>query len=83
MSDDAGTFGLLLAFDRDGSDFIDGFEMGRLWNRAQTEPEEFGEIVHARNAEMVMRIAEATNREFESTDLDDAFVDVEFGPRAA
>ena len=72
---------MLLEFDRHGRKFADGFECGRIWALLREYPDsEVSEIVHARNAEMFIRMAEATQREFSSVDADDQFVEVTFGP---
>lgn len=73
-----GTYGLLLAFDRDGEDFRDGFEMGRMWALAQERDEEFTEQVHICNAEMLLRIAEATHRPISWEETADGWADVTF-----
>jgi hypothetical protein len=56
-----GQFSLLLPFDTDEPDFIRGFEIGRLWELLKTGGE-VNEVIHASNAEMVVRLAEATER---------------------
>lgn len=79
MSDE--TYGLLLAFDSDSPEFVRGFEMGRIWSLCQSDADEINETVHASNAEMLMRIGEATGRDYSAESLDDLFLDVTFGPR--
>lgn len=72
---------LLLSFDRKGRKFADGFECGRIWALLREYPaSEVTETVHARNAEMFIRMAEATERPFSSVAADDDFVEVTFGP---
>ena len=74
---------LLLPFDTAEPEFARGFEMGRLWALCRETDDELVETVHAANAEMVMRIAEASGRSFASVDLDDTFVEVTLGGRVA
>jgi hypothetical protein len=69
---------LLLAFVGDDPAFVDGFEMGRLWARARTDTRGFTETLHARNAEMVLRIAEATGRAVRAEDLDETWIAAHF-----
>lgn len=73
-------YSLLLAFDRDDPAFIDGFELGRLWERAKNDEVEFVESIHGRNAEMVLRIAEATGRRVRSQEIGSGWIDVTFAP---
>jgi hypothetical protein len=73
-------YALLLAYDRDTEDFAFGFEAGRIWMRARYGPEDgFDEIVHFRNSEMMIRIAEATGRSIRMTYPDDHWAHVYFG----
>lgn len=68
---------LLLPFDVDEPQFVRGFEAGRVWSMLQHSHErEF--VVHASNAEMMLRIAEAMEGSVQSTDLDDIWIEVEF-----
>lgn len=53
--------GWLLAFDRDDPAFVLGVEVGILWQRLHDEPHPVEAVVHAANAEMVLRLAEATD----------------------
>lgn len=79
MSDEG--HGLLLPFDASDEDdaaFCRGFEAGRLWERAKHDPAEFEETVRAWNAEMVIRIGEATGREVRSEELGDEWLEVTF-----
>lgn len=59
MSDFARGHGLLLPFDTDDEQFVRGFEAGRLWEMLK-RGEPFDQAFHASNAEMVLRMAEAT-----------------------
>ena len=66
---------LALAFDTDSEDFVRGVEVGMLWGRLQHGDEsELQQTIHAANAEMVMRIAEAHGAAFTAVDLDDEWV---------
>ena len=74
----------LLAFDTDDAMFARGFEAGRVWGMLRAAPEEaFSEAVHAANAEMMIRMAEATDREFTAKDLGGDWVAIRFGPSRA
>lgn len=75
MSDQAG-FNLLLRFDTDDPEFARGFEAGRMWERVKNDATDWDEIVHASNAEMVMRMCESQERGFRAEDLDDTYVQV-------
>lgn len=72
-------YSLALAFDTGGSDFVRGVEIGRLWEMLKTE-DGLEQTVHASNAEMVLRLGEATERPVCSEDLDDHWIVVRFGP---
>jgi hypothetical protein len=80
-------YGLLLPFDTDDAEFVRGFEAGRIWSAVQTldedfEPESF--TMHASNAEMAIRIAEATEGVAAScVVLDDHWIEVTFAPKDA
>jgi hypothetical protein len=68
-----------VAFDTDDAEFARGFEAGRLWNTLRDRPEEVvEEYAHATNAEMVMRIADATNRSVRSEEIGDGWLFVRF-----
>jgi hypothetical protein len=68
---------LLLAFDSDHPEFVRGFEAARLWEHARADHAPWERTVHATNTEMVMRIAEATGREFRA-ELDGEWLHVRF-----
>lgn len=74
---------LLMAFDTNDPEFARGFEVGRLWEQLEAasdwEPLD-GELVHAANAEMLMRLGEATGRQATAIDLDGHWLEVSFGP---
>lgn len=68
---------LLLPFDVDEPEFVRGFEAGRVWSLLHESHErEF--TVHASNAEMMLRIAEAMEGSVQSTELDETWMEVEF-----
>lgn len=62
---------MLLAFDTDDPEFSRGFEAGRMWERIKKDHTTWDEIIHAPNAEMVMRMCEAQERKFRAEDTDD------------
>jgi hypothetical protein len=69
----------LLPFDTDEPAFARGFEAGRLWALLRERPcEEFEEYARADNAEMMLRIGEATGRHVRSEELDDGWLLVRF-----
>jgi hypothetical protein len=72
------TFGLLLAFDDESKKFASGFECGRIWAllRENAMAQDFD--VHVENAEMMMRMAEATDRAFHAEEMKDGWVTVYF-----
>jgi hypothetical protein len=73
--------GELLAFDTDSADFARGFEAGRLWAvLRQNATADVVEYAHTTNAEMVLRLAEATGRSVSSEELGDGWLEVTFGP---
>ena len=74
-------FGLLLAFDRNDKEFALGFEVGRMWSVLSQTDENYEAEVHAANAEMMMRLAEATERTVESEELGDGWLTVRFSER--
>lgn len=85
-------FNCLLPFDSDDPEFVRGFEAGRIYDLVgnllavdanDAEWHDFMPItVHAVNAEMVLRIAEALDCHARSVDLDDTWIEVTFA-RAA
>lgn len=64
---------LILPFDSDDPEFVRGFEAGRMWQRIKNDHTTWDEIIHASNAEMVMRMCEVQTRTFraEETGVDD------------
>jgi hypothetical protein len=77
MSDPTGHT-CLLPFDTDDAEFARGFEAGRLWALLRTTDEEVVETVHAANAEMILRLGEATGRHVRAVDLDDNWIEATF-----
>lgn len=74
MSDGA-SFGLVLPFDTDDTEFVRGFEAGRLWEQLKTG-EAVDQTIHATNAEMAIRICEEMDREFSAEVLDETWVEL-------
>lgn len=56
----------VLKFDTDDSEFVRGFEVGRLWEmlKAPVDEDPFivGQLFHAVNAEMIIRMFESLGR---------------------
>lgn len=71
-------FACALEFDTSTTDFVRGVEIGRLWEKLQLELGPVDEYVHASNAEMILRLSEATGRAVRSEDLDDTWIFVAF-----
>lgn len=74
MSGDVGVswggFQPVLPFDTDDPEFVRGVEVGRLWEMLQHHDGEFVQEFHATNAEMVLRMAEATARDVTAEEMD-------------
>ena len=69
----------LLHFDSEDPEFARGFETGRVWSQLQADPgEPVIEIVHSANAEMLIRMGEATGRAFEADELGDGWMEIRF-----
>jgi hypothetical protein len=62
-------YSLALRFDTNASEFVRGVEVGRLWEQLQSD-EPVEQEVHAYNAEMLLRMAEATSRALRAEELD-------------
>lgn len=73
-------YGLVLPFDTDEREFTRGFEAGQLWERLERDGHA-GQLVHAENAEMVMRMAEAKGLEFSGHDAGEGWLQVTLAPR--
>lgn len=70
----------LLPFDTDDAEFARGFEAGRLWTLLRASDDEVVEGIHASNAEMAIRLAEATERSVVATDLGHDWLEATFSP---
>ena len=72
-------FSLALAFDTDSSEFVRGVEIGRMWEQLKG-----GDVVEqgvrTDNAEMLLRIAEATGRRLRCEELNDEWLYATFEP---
>jgi hypothetical protein len=77
VSEDA-VYGLILAFDSDDAEFTRGFEAGQLWERLERDGYA-GQLIHAENAEMVMRMAESKGLVFTAKDVGDGWMQVAVG----
>ncbi len=74
MSEGA-SFGLVLPFDTDDTEFVRGFEAGRLWEQLKS-CDEVHQTIHATNAEMAIRMCEEMDREFSAEVLDETWVEL-------
>jgi len=63
-----------VAFDTDDTQFVRGFEAGDLWRQMECDPTAFDQHIHATNAEMVLRLAEASGRVVTAERLDDTWM---------
>jgi hypothetical protein len=71
----------ILEFDTTDEEFQRGFECGEIWACLTDEVEEVHSIISARNAEMVMRMAEATEYSYIGRYLTDAEIkSLQIGP---
>lgn len=78
---DSPSHSLLLAFDTDQGEFARGFEAGRLWALLQERADvPVEQLIHATNAEMALRMAEALSRDVSSVEVDDHWMKLCFGP---
>lgn len=75
MSDEDGEYGLVLPFDTDDPEFTRGFETGQLWERLERDGMA-DQLIHAENAEMVMRMAEAKGLGFRADDVGNGWLAV-------
>jgi len=69
-------WGLLLPFDTDDPEFVRGFEAGRLFERVRNDHSDWSQLIHATNAEMVMRMCATEDRSFQATEVDDTWMEV-------
>ena len=60
----------VLAFDTDDPEFARGVEIGRLWEMLRHHDDAFIQEIHATNAEMVLRMGEATGRTLTAEEMD-------------
>lgn len=81
MSKIAVGHGLMLEFDRNDRQFAMGFECGRIWAILSATDDEFDCEMHAENAEMIVRLAEETERTARSEDLGNGWLTVWFSER--
>jgi hypothetical protein len=79
MSSEA-EYGLILAFDSDSAEFTRGFEAGQLWERLERDGYA-DQLIHAENAEMVMRMAESRGRglDFSAEDVGYGWMHITIG----
>jgi hypothetical protein len=82
VSDHANAWGALLLFDTDDAEFIRGFELGRTWALLDHVELPLSVTLHATNAEMALRIAEAKQVPVRSEELGDEWIEVVFGEGA-
>jgi hypothetical protein len=69
----------ILEFDSASSEFSRGFEAGRIWAVLQASPDRPVDVfAHAANAEMFMRMADATGRTVNASDLEGEWINVLF-----
>jgi hypothetical protein len=74
-------FAVLVEFDSEHPEFARGFEVGRLWTLLRERPHEVvEEHAHGANAEMLMRLGEATARQVRSEELGEGWLLVTFDP---
>ena len=83
MTDGHGEMSLALPFDSDSAEFRRGVEVGMLWARVcEREPATTVMMIHADNAEMVVRIAEARGLPFAAEPVGDDWLHVTIGAAA-
>lgn len=66
-------YALALAFDTDDPEFVRGVEVGRLWEQLKAGDAD-GQMFHATNAEMVMRMAESLDLDVRAEDVDETWM---------
>ena len=74
---------LLLAFENESPDFSLGFEVGRIWSVLSQTEDNYEAEMHAANAEMILRLAEATERTVRTEELGDGWLTAYFSERDA
>lgn len=78
---DADSTDFILEFDTTDLEFQRGFECGEIWACLTDNVLEVHSIITASNAEMVMRMAEATNYSYEGRYLDEGEISqLKIGP---
>ena len=78
---DADSKDFILEFDSSHAEFQRGFECGEIWACLTDDVEAVHSIITADNAEMVMRMAEATNYSYEGRYLTEEEVSsLDIGP---
>jgi hypothetical protein len=70
-------YALALAFDTDSPEFVRGVEIGRLWEQLKSD-EMVEQGVRTDNAEMILRIAEATGRALRCEELNNEWLHATF-----
>lgn len=80
MSDLEHEYVRLLKFDSDNAEFARGFEAGFVWSILEdmADDQEWCHTVHASNAEMMMRMADACMIEFVGKDVSDEWIHIHF-----
>jgi hypothetical protein len=77
--DDLTGFQPILEFDCQSVDFARGFEAGRVWAALNVDPDRSVDVcAHGTNAEMFLRMAEATARSVTSEELGNDWLQVTF-----
>lgn len=66
-------YALAMAFDTDSSEFVRGVEIGRLWEQLKAD-EVVAQGVRSDNAEMILRLSEATGRPLHCEELNDEWL---------
>lgn len=74
---------LLLAFEDESREFALGFEIGRVWAILQASDDSFECEMHVAGAEMILRLAEATERTVRVDEMTDVWCTAYFSERAA
>jgi hypothetical protein len=81
MLDESANTRVAVLFDTDDSEFVRGFEAGRLAGRLERQRDEpIEQYVHATNAEMMLRLGEAAGRKVWSRDAGEGWLIVRFEP---
>lgn len=72
----------ILIFVDETASFVHGFEAGRIWGSLHEDPHEQSFTVHGVNAELMIRMSEATKRGLIWEEIDDPiWCKVTFGPK--